>query len=109
MARPGDGKKFIYSPVGMNTTLNCVLMNTRLLWGIDEEPYVGLEPDLTSRGIFISTYTPSNGIITSYVTVFGNQTINTNVSICCLYFEGLIVRGRACTTLIHYGMSPILQ
>ena len=91
----------------MNTTLNCAVMNTRLLWYIDEEPYYGLEPDFTSRGIFISTYTSSNGITTSYMTVFGNQSINTNISICCQYIERRMLRD-ACTTLILYGMLPIL-
>ena len=106
MARPGDGKKFVYSPVGMNTTLHCAVINAQLLWDIDED--VGSEPDLTSRGIFISTYTFSNGITTSYMTVVGNQSINTNVSICCLYIEKWVISS-ACTTLILYGMLPIFR
>ena len=106
LARPGDGKEFVYSPVGINTTLHCAMINTHLHWSVDEEPYDGPDPDLVSRGIFIRT--SSNGITTSYMTVFGNQTINSNVSTCCLYFERLIIKGRSCTTLILYGMLIVI-
>ena len=33
--RPGDGKKFVYSPVDVNATLHCAVNNTIPVWEID--------------------------------------------------------------------------
>ena len=32
LVAPGDGEEFVYSPVGVNATLQCAVKNTILTW-----------------------------------------------------------------------------
>ena len=100
LVRPGDGKEFVYSPVGVNVTLHCAVNNTNLVWDVDglasDSAVQG--PELHTRGIFWSEQLSSNGIIASSVTVFGNQELT---RICCQSFAN--GHKENCTILIVYG------
>ena len=104
LVRPGDGEKFVYSPVNANATLHCAVNNTFLSWSVD-----GLNFDndnkrsiLFSRGIFQSTNTVG-ALIQSTLTVDGEKELNNNIEICCEYLEEERQRD-SCTTLVIYGM-----
>ena len=34
LEEPGRGEEFVYVPVGVNTTLQCAVMSTRLVWEV---------------------------------------------------------------------------
>ena len=53
---PGDGEEFVYSPVGVNATIQCGVNSTVLTWYIDELSLADpvQRPVLHSRGIFQS-------------------------------------------------------
>ena len=104
MVRPGDGAEFVYSPVGVNATLHCVVNNTILAWDIDglalDHPVQG--PLLNSRGIFLSEPSvSSDGLKVSNVTVFGNRELNNNIRVYCQSLVNGLKEN--CTTLIIYG------
>ena len=52
---PGDGEEFVYSPVGVNATLNCAVNSTILTWSIDDRltfESLAQKLELHSRGIY---------------------------------------------------------
>ena len=110
LVRPGDGEEFVYSPVGVNTTLQCAVNNTILTWVVDtmlnfDSPVQRLV--LNSRGIFQSRSTTSvDGITASSVTVIGNRELNNNTRICCQVFANELKEN--CTTLVIYGKVIII-
>ena len=102
--RPGDGEEHVYSPVNVNATLHCAVNNTILEWDVDgitlDSPIQG--PQLNSRGIFQSgPTTPSDGVTSSSVIVFGSRELNNNTRIYCQSFMNGLKEN--CTTLIIYG------
>ena len=104
--RPGEGEEHVYSPVNVNATLHCAVNNTNLAWEVDglslDSPVRG--PHLNSRGIFQSgPTTPSDGVTSSSVTVFGSSELNNNTRICCQTFVNRLKEN--CTTLILYGRA----
>ena len=105
LTRPGYGEHYVYSPVGVNATLYCVVEATILFWGFNGTNYnTGLESSLNPRGIYFKIIpTTSAGITESYIKVFGNKEVNNNTSICCRSITGAVLN-RACTILILYGM-----
>ena len=105
MERPGDGEQVVYSPVGVNATLYCVVQATNLFWGVNGNSYnTESEFSLNPRGIYFKIMpTTSAGITESYIKVFGNKEVNNNISICCRSINGEVLE-RACTILIIYGM-----
>ena len=103
LVRPGEGAEFVYSPVDVIATLHCAVKNTILEWKVNElsldSAVQGLQ--LNSRGIFQSEpTTPSDGVTSSSVTVFGSKELN-NTRICCQSFVNELKEN--CTTLIIYG------
>ena len=104
LVRPGDGEKFVYSPVNVNATLHCAVNNTNLAWEVDglalDHPVQGTQ--LNSRGIFQSgPIVPSDGVTSSTVIVFGSKELNNNTRICCQTFVNELKEN--CTTFIIYG------
>ena len=104
MVRPGDGAEHVYSPVYVNATLQCAVNNTNLAWEVDglslDSSIQG--PELNSRGIFQSgPTTPSDGVTSSSVIVFGSGELNNNTRICCQSFVNELKEN--CTTLVVYG------
>ena len=102
LTRPGDGKEFVYSPVNVNATLHCIVNKSNFLWGIGEESYSELEPELTSRGIFFEISRRSARVKESNIIIMGNIDVNNNTRICCRLLSGVELR-ESCTTLIIYG------
>ena len=110
LVSPGDGEEFVYFPVGVNATLHCAVNNTNLAWVIDglslDNRVQGAE--LHSRGIFQNELAlPSNGVMSSNVTVFGRREINNNLRICCQSYVNGIKEN--CTILILYGRNTELR
>ena len=109
LVAPGDGKEFVYSPVGVNATLQCAVSNAELVWAIDfpEPLFFGHHSRvLNSRGIFQNgdINTSSDGVTISSITVFGNREMNNNTRICCQAIMGTMLP-QNCTKLIIYGMT----
>ena len=75
-----------------------------LLWGIDEESYSELEPELTSRGIFFEISRRSDRVKESTIIIMGNIDVNNDTRICCQLLRGVELR-ESCTTLIIYGIE----
>ena len=107
LVRPGDGEEFVYSPFGINATLNCIVNNTNLAWIVDMFRFeVELEGDLLySRGIS-QTSGISEGIMESVVNVSGSMKRNNNTHICCRSIVKSVDK-QACTTLIIYGIASM--
>ena len=104
LVRPGDGEEFVYSPVNVSATLHCAVNNTILVWVIDGLALDSAveRPQLNSRGIFQSgPTTPSDGVTSSSVILFGSRELNNNTRICCQSFVNELKEN--CTTLIVYG------
>ena len=102
--RPGDGERFVSSPVNVNATLHSAVNNTNLYWEVDglalDSDDQGLQ--LNSRGILQSgPIISSDGLTSSSVIVFGSRELNNNTRICCQIFVNVLKE--ICTTLIVYG------
>ena len=104
LTRPGDGEEFVYSPVDANATLHCIVNKSTLLWGIGEESYSELEPELTLRGIFFEISRRFARVKESNIIIMGNIDVNNDTRICCQLLDGRELR-ESCTTLIIYGIE----
>lgn len=104
LTRPGDGEQFVYSPVSVNATLNCIGKARVLLWIIDGNEYGNnSDTSLNPRGIHFRIMSPTAaGITEYYIKVFGNE-FNSNISICCQLIMRRVFT-ESCTILIIYGM-----
>ena len=106
---PGDGEEFVYSPVGVNATLQCAVNGTTLTWIVDglslADPVQ--RPVLNSRGIFQSRPTASvDGVTASSLTVIGNRELKNNRRICCQVFANEFKEN--CTTFVLYGKTNLI-
>lgn len=108
LTRPGDGEPFVYFPVETNATLTCIVNAKVLLWSINGDNYNSdTESSLNPRRIYFRiTPETSVGITESYIKVFGDRSVNNNISICCRSLVGTTFN-EACTTLIIYGILSI--
>ena len=107
--RPGDGEEFVYSPVGVNTTLHCAVNNSNLEWEVDGFNFESHfdRNHLQSRNIilFQESTTTIRGITKSSIKIFGNVNINNGTMICC---QTDALR-KFCTTLIVYGTMILMN
>ena len=104
LVRPGDSEEFVYSPVGVNATLHCVVNNTNLSWLVARLNFnVAQERgSLHSRWIFQTPSIRIEGITELTVTVFGDES-NNNTEVCCRFFETSTAElNEACTTIVIY-------
>ena len=109
LERPGNGQPYVYSPVNVNITLHCAVINTlSLVWEVD-----GLALDsqgqrqvLQSRRIFQNGPIDTSGVRKSNVTVFGDSELNNNIRICCQSLINLNIE-ETCVTLILYGKITV--
>ena len=96
----------MYSPIGVNATLHCVVNSSELEWNIDDfnfhSPLEGRQ--LHSREIYEGSSTTLGGITTSSVIILGDIAGNNGTTICCqasLRQELELIK--VCTVLIVYG------
>ena len=104
-AQPGNGRSYTYGPIGLNTSLECSVTSSRLIWVIGLLRFTddNERATLSARGIFeiFNGLVPSSGITSSSTVVFGN-TVNNDSNICCL----TLVETRnekSCTIFMIYG------
>ena len=101
---PGGGRDYIYSPVGMNATLECRVSINYLSWEVDGFHFEIYSAILNERGIYQpqSEQIASSEGLSSILLVLGDITENNGTKVCC---ETLVRRSLAdiCTTLIFYG------
>ena len=84
LVAPGDGEEFVYSPIGVNITLQCAVNNARLVWIIDNSLLFEVQGSiLDSRRIFLNETYTSDGVTISSITIFANREVNNNTRICC--------------------------
>ena len=105
--RPGGSNEFVYSPIDVNATLYCVVDDPALFWTVDGILiYPGSIPEamFNEKGIFQMTYPASDGTLRSNLTVYGDITLNNNISSCCVLSN---IEDQSCTTLIIYGKCNI--
>ena len=114
LVSPGDGREFVYSPVGVNTTLHCAVNSTILGWVVYINSTDTLtfgnpaqKPVLDSRGIFQSGLTTSADVTASTVTVVGNRELNNHTQICCQSF--MFGLKQKCVILIIYGNNTFIE
>ena len=83
LIQPGEGEEVVYSPVGHNTTLTCVVSGIVLLWEVNGFRFVDFSTLLHRRGIFQSTLMNSSKVLSSTLSVLGSDN-NHDANICCL-------------------------
>ena len=105
LVRPADGDDYVYSPIEVNVTLQCIVNNTHLEWYIDMLTFASeiQRSKLESRKIFqFAPVTSADGLTMSTVIAFGSLTLNNHSRVCCQTLILTVVK-EVCTTLIVYG------